>query len=60
MKLLIAEDDPVTARILRTHTEAWGHEAEVVRDGLEAWERLGRWPTRYLTGYFLVLRARRA
>ena len=28
--------------------------------GLEAWERLGRWPTRYLTGYFLVLRARRA
>lgn len=27
--------------------------------GLGAWERLGRWPTRFLTGYFLTLRARR-
>jgi len=26
---------------------------------LQAWERLGRWPTRFLTGYFLTLRARR-
>ncbi len=27
--------------------------------GLEAWEALGHWPTRFLTGYFLALRARR-
>lgn len=26
---------------------------------LLAWERLGRWPTRFRTGYFLTLRARR-
>jgi SAM-dependent methyltransferase len=33
--------------------------ARALLRGLQAWERLGGWPTRFLTGYFLVVRARR-
>jgi CheY-like chemotaxis protein len=39
MRVLIAEDDPVSGRILRATLERLGHEAELVVDGQEAWER---------------------
>jgi SAM-dependent methyltransferase len=44
-RLLAGQDGPRTRR--------WFFGA------LGAWEALGRWPTRFLTGYFLTLRARR-
>jgi len=39
MRVLIAEDDPVSSRILMATLERLGHEVEVAVDGLEAWER---------------------
>ena len=37
MKILIAEDDPVSRMLLKTHLEAWGHEPVTTVDGSEAW-----------------------
>jgi diguanylate cyclase (GGDEF)-like protein len=36
MKILIAEDDPVSSRILTTNLKAWGHESVVTRNGDDA------------------------
>jgi type IV pilus assembly protein PilB len=38
MKVLIAEDDAVSRRILRSMVESLGHECLAADDGLEAWE----------------------
>lgn len=40
MKILIAEDDPVSCRILEMTLSAWGHDVLVARDGRAAWEVL--------------------
>lgn len=42
MKILIAEDDSVSRRILETHLTKWGHKVVAVSDGAEAWEILQR------------------
>lgn len=38
MKILIAEDDPYSRRLLQRRLEKWGHEVVAAKDGLEAWE----------------------
>ncbi len=38
MKILIAEDDPVSQRLLEVTLQKWGHEPQTVRDGREAWK----------------------
>src|SRR6266508_4601315 len=40
MKILIAEDDPISRRILEATLTRWGYEVVVTRDGAEAWEVL--------------------
>jgi phosphoserine phosphatase RsbU/P len=40
MNILIAEDDPSSARLLEFYLQRWGHSVVVARDGLEAWEVL--------------------
>jgi len=40
MRILIAEDDPVSCRILQMTLAAWGHDVSVARDGRAAWEVL--------------------
>jgi two-component system cell cycle response regulator len=40
VKVLIAEDDPVSRRLLEVFLSKWGHEVIVARDGVEAWELL--------------------
>jgi CheY-like chemotaxis protein len=40
MNILIAEDDPSSARLLEFYLQRWGHHVVVARDGLEAWEIL--------------------
>jgi CheY-like chemotaxis protein len=40
MRILIAEDDPVSRRILERFLTKWGFDAVVTRDGPEAWEIL--------------------
>ena len=42
MKILIAEDDPVSRRILEATLVKWGYEVSVALDGTEAWEMLQR------------------
>lgn len=42
MKILIAEDDPVSCRILEMTLAAWGHDVSVARDGRAAWNILQR------------------
>lgn len=39
MKILVAEDDSLSRRLLARTLENWGHEAIAASDGREAWER---------------------
>jgi diguanylate cyclase (GGDEF)-like protein len=40
VKILIAEDDPVSSRVLSTTLIKWGHEVVATGNGLEAWQAL--------------------
>lgn len=42
MRILIAEDDPVSQQVLVAVLKKWGHEVVVTSDGSEAWEQLQR------------------
>ena len=42
MKVLIAEDNPVSRRVLHAALTKWGYEVVVTQDGAEAWEALQR------------------
>jgi two-component system chemotaxis response regulator CheY len=42
MKVLVVEDDPMSALVLRRTLENMGHETIEAADGLEAWERIER------------------
>jgi len=42
MRILIAEDEPVSRRVLESSLRKWGHEVIVTGDGAEAWEALRR------------------
>jgi two-component system NtrC family sensor kinase len=39
VKVLIAEDDPISRRLLQGHLERWGHEVTAAVSGGEAWRR---------------------
>lgn len=41
MRVLIAEDDPVSRRLLESVLRKWGHEPITATDGKEAWRILG-------------------
>lgn len=40
MRILIAEDDPISCRILTNNLTKWGHEVVVTHNGREAWQAL--------------------
>lgn len=40
MKILVAEDDPITRRLLEARLTQWGHEVVARGDGVQAWETL--------------------
>ncbi|HEY6803700.1 MAG TPA: diguanylate cyclase [Pyrinomonadaceae bacterium] len=42
MRILIAEDDPVSRRVLTVQLTKWGHEVLVTENGLEAWAMINR------------------
>lgn len=42
MKILIAEDDAVSRRILEAYLRKWGHDVVVTSDGAEAWNQFQR------------------
>ncbi len=37
MKVLIAEDDPISRRLLQKHVDSYGLETILTKDGSEAW-----------------------
>jgi len=39
-RVLVADDDPISLRILQGAFEQWGYEVVVARDGTEAWQAL--------------------
>lgn len=40
MRILIAEDDPVSSRLLAATLSNWGHDVVTIDNGLEAWAAL--------------------
>jgi two-component system, cell cycle response regulator len=42
VRVLVAEDDPITRRLLEVHLTRWEHEVTVCTDGNEAWRVLTR------------------
>jgi CheY-like chemotaxis protein len=42
MKVLIAEDDPVSQRVLEGFLTKWGYELVITQDGEEAWQALAQ------------------
>ena len=40
MKVLIAEDDPVSRRVLEVTLAKWGHDVVITCDGADAWQEL--------------------
>ncbi|MGH9352269.1 MAG: GGDEF domain-containing protein [Terriglobia bacterium] len=40
MRVLIAEDDPVSRRVLQAHLVKWGYDVVATRNGQEAWDAL--------------------
>jgi DNA-binding response OmpR family regulator len=54
MKILIAEDDPVAARLLQRALESMHHEVIVAANGTEAWEIFDRDPVRLIVSDWLM------
>jgi phosphoserine phosphatase RsbU/P len=54
MKILIAEDDPVSLRILQAALESDGHEVMTSESGTEAWEKLAATPARVIVSDWMM------
>lgn len=54
MKILIAEDEPVSSRILQLTLEHFGHEVVATSDGREAWERFDADPVRVIVSDWMM------
>ena len=54
MKLLIAEDDAVTASVLQLTLERMGYEIVVTCTGTEAWETFDRDPVRVVVSDWMM------
>lgn len=51
MKLLIADDEAISRRLLQSYLERWGHEVVAAQNGAEAWKV-------FEAGGFPILRGR--
>ena len=54
MKILIAEDEPVSSRILQLTLEHFGHEVIAAADGRQAWERFDADPVRVIVSDWMM------
>ncbi len=54
MKILIAEDDFISRKLLCTTLESFGHEVEAYNDGQEAWDRFNDEPLRIIVSDWLM------
>jgi DNA-binding response OmpR family regulator len=54
MKILIAEDDPVSLKILEAALRSDGHDVVTTNSGEEAWERFDREPVRVVVSDWMM------
>jgi len=54
MKILIAEDDPVSVRILELTLRHFGHDVVTARDGAEAWQKYDEEPVRLIISDWMM------
>ena len=54
MKILIAEDDPIAAKVLRLTLKNYGHEVDVATDGSEAWQMFDAEPYRLIISDWMM------
>ena len=54
MKILIAEDDPVSVKILQFTLEHWGHQVVVAYDGDTAWQMFDEDPVRVIISDWMM------
>jgi CheY-like chemotaxis protein len=54
MKILIAEDDPIAAKVLRLTLKNYGHEVTVATSGTEAWEMFDADPFRLIISDWMM------
>ena len=54
MKILIAEDDPVSVKILKFTLEHYGHEVVTATSGSEAWEKFEADPVRVIVSDWMM------
>ena len=54
MKILIAEDDPVSVKILQFTLEHYRHEVVTAADGAEAWQHFDRDPVRVVVSDWMM------
>ena len=54
MKILIAEDDPIAAKVLRLTLQNYGHEIVVATTGTEAWELFDANPFRVIVSDWMM------
>ncbi|HEY2343746.1 MAG TPA: response regulator [Chthoniobacteraceae bacterium] len=54
MKILIAEDDAIAAKVLRLTLQQFNYESVVARDGQEAWELFDREPFRVVVSDWMM------
>lgn len=53
-RILMAEDDPVSARILQIALAKFGYEPVIARDGAEAWEIFDREPVQLIVSDWMM------
>lgn len=53
-RILMAEDDPISARILQATLSTFGYEPVVARDGNEAWDKFDREPFRMIVSDWMM------
>jgi CheY-like chemotaxis protein len=54
MKILIAEDDPVSVKVLQFALEQFGHDVVAAADGAEAWEKFDADPVRVIVSDWMM------
>src|SRR5215203_127830 len=54
MKILIAEDDPVSVKMLQFTLQHYGHEVITAANGTEAWELFDREPVRVIVSDWMM------
>lgn len=53
-KILMAEDDAVSARVLQVTLSSFGYEPVIARDGAEAWEKFTEEPVRLIVSDWMM------